>query len=249
MNGLAESSAELELIIKGLAARGDAATADALICPPATLIFGFSERVASAAEAGGPLSIGGQDCHAKESGAHTGDVSAPMLADAGAAATLVGHSERRQDHGETDADVRAKAEAALRAGLQAVICLGESAAQRSAGQAVEVILAQLRASLPDIAALDAPRRLAIAYEPVWAIGSGRTPSSTEIAEAHAALRSSLAERFGEHGNSVRLLYGGSVKPGNASEILSISNVDGALIGGASLKASDFLAIYDAAPQR
>ena len=247
MNGLAAASAELEAMLAGLAARDS--SADALICPPATLLFGFAERARSAAESGAPIAIGGQDCHAKDSGAHTGDLSAAMLADAGATAVLVGHSERRQDHGETDEQVRAKAEAALRAGLTPIVCLGESAEDREAGKAVDVILSQLAASMPQSDAGAPPGDVAIAYEPVWAIGSGRTPSAAEIEEAHAALRRALEQRLGAKGAGVRLLYGGSVKPGNAAEILALKNVDGALVGGASLKAQDFLAIYDAAPDR
>lgn len=249
MNGLAASADEFEAILAGLAERGAEAQAEALICPPATLLFGFAERARSAEERGVKLGVGGQDCHAAESGAHTGDLSAQMLADAGARATLVGHSERRQDHNEDDAAVRAKAEAALKAGLNVVFCIGESAEEREQGRAVDVILGQMRAGLPSLAAEAFAERLAIAYEPVWAIGSGRTPSEADIAEAHGAMRQELTAKLGDAGRSVRLLYGGSVKPSNAQSILAVENVDGALIGGASLKAADFLAIYDAAPAR
>ena len=185
--------------------------------------------------------IGGQDCHANVSGAHTGDISAEMLADAGAGAVIVGHSERRTDHGETDADVHAKAEAAWRAGLRAVICVGETEAQRDSGQAVAVVTGQLAGSVPEGATAE---NTVIAYEPVWAIGTGRTPSTDDIQEMHAAMRASLSGRF-DTGADMRLLYGGSVKPDNAAEIFAIPDVDGALVGGASLKASDFTGIIAA----
>jgi triosephosphate isomerase len=226
MHGTTADIAELDAM---LAAR--VADATLLICPPATLIAPFAARAR-----GHALAIGGQDCHAEPRGAHTGDISAEMLADAGARFVIVGHSERRADHGETDPDVRAKAAAAHRAGLCAIVCVGETLAERDAGRTLERIAAQLRGSLPDDAS---PSRLVIAYEPVWAIGTGRTPTREQIAEVHGAIRSHA-------GPGVRILYGGSVKPDNAADILALDDVDGALVGGASLKAKDFLAIAGAA---
>jgi triosephosphate isomerase len=234
MNGLAASMAELEALIAGAGTPG----CDVLICPPATLIAAFAAKAA-----GGAVAIGGQDCHAQASGAHTGDVSAEMLADAGAAYAIVGHSERRADHDENDATVRAKAEAAWRAGLVAIICVGETEAERDAGQATAVVGAQLAGSLPEGATA---ANTVIAYEPVWAIGTGRTPSLDDIAEMHDFIRSALAGPMGTEADGVRLLYGGSVKPGNAADIFAVSNVDGGLVGGASLKADDFLGIVRAA---
>lgn len=208
---------------------------DVLICPPATLI---------ARLAGGKIPIGGQDCHWQVTGAHTGDIAAEMLVDAGATAVIVGHSERRADHAETDVIVALKAAAAWRAGLVAIVCVGETEAERDAGQTLAVIGTQLAGSIPDGAGGDS---LVVAYEPVWAIGTGRTPSLAEIAEVHDFLRARLSERFGPAvGDAVRLLYGGSVKPGNAAEIFGVPNVDGALVGGASLTAADFGAIIAAA---
>jgi triosephosphate isomerase len=207
-----------------------------LICPPATLV------AAMAAVAANRIHVGGQDCHPAAKGAHTGDISAGMLADAGATHVILGHSERRADHGETDALVRAKAEAALAAGLIALICVGETEAQRDAGETLAVIAAQLAGSLPDAAL---PATVVVAYEPVWAIGTGRTPTLPEIAEVHADIRARLATRFGAAGSGIRLLYGGSVKSSNAAEIFALPNVDGALVGGASLKATDFGAIIAA----
>jgi triosephosphate isomerase len=231
MNGLAASAAVLD----ELAAACPAPACDVLVCPPATLL---------ARLAGGPFPVGGQDCHPAPSGAHTGDVAAEMLADAGASAVIVGHSERRADHGETDALVRAKAEAAWRAGLLAIVCVGETEAERDAGRTLERIAAQLDGSIPDGATAAS---LVVAYEPVWAIGTGRTPSLEEIAEVHRFVRARLTERFGpEVAGGVRLLYGGSVKPGNAAEIFAVEDVDGALVGGASLKAADFGPIVAAA---
>jgi len=235
MNGLRASMAELDRII---AAAPDA-RAGLMVCPPFTLVGAFSTRAA-----GGSVVIGGQDCHPRASGAHTGDVSAEMLRDAGAGAVIVGHSERRADHGETDALVREKAEAAWRAGLSAIICVGETEAQRDAGQALAVVTDSLRASVPETALAE---NAAIAYEPVWAIGTGRTPSLDDIAEMHAAIRAALTEHLGAvQGAGMRVLYGGSVKPANAAEILGVEGVDGALVGGASLKAADLLAIANAA---
>jgi triosephosphate isomerase len=203
-----------------------------MVCPPATLIADFA-----AAARGSAVAIGGQDCHAQPSGAHTGDIAAEMLKDAGATAVIVGHSERRTDHHETDTQVHAKALAAHRAGLTAIVCIGEQRAEREGGQTLAVIGRQLDGSLPDRAA-----GLVVAYEPVWAIGTGLTPTPDDVAEAHAFIRKKLTERYGAEGAGVRILYGGSVKPSNAQELLTIANVNGALVGGASLKATDFLAI-------
>jgi triosephosphate isomerase (TIM) len=232
MNGLAASEGELAKIVHGAAAL--AGGADLMICPPATLIASFA-----GAARGSRLAIGGQDCHAEASGAHTGDIAAEMLRDAGAVAVIVGHSECRADHHETDAQVCAKAVAARRAGLTAIICIGEQRAERQAGKTLDVIGGQLGGSLPNDAA-----GLVIAYEPVWAIGSGLTPTPADIAEAHAFIRKQLVARFGAGGDRVRLLYGGSVKPINARELLTIADVNGALVGGASLKAADFLGIAE-----
>jgi triosephosphate isomerase len=231
MNGLTPAVAEFARIAEGY----DEALrekADLLICPPATLIAGLA-----ALEAAVP--VGAQDCHAKASGAHTGDISAEMVADAGATAVIVGHSERRADHGESDAVVRAKTEAAWRAGLTAIVCVGETRAEREAGAALDVVRGQLAGSLPDGATA---ANTVIAYEPVWAIGTGLTPTITDIAQMHADMRSVLVARFGAEGAGMRLLYGGSVKPENAREILHVADVDGALVGGASLKAETFLPI-------
>jgi triosephosphate isomerase len=236
MNGLVGATAELAKIIKGAAVF--AGSADLMVCPPATLIASF----VSAAR-GSAVTIGGQDCHAEASGAHTGDIAAEMLKDAGAVAVIVGHSERRTDHHENDAQVRAKALAAHRAGLIAIICVGERHAQREAGKTLAIVGGQLDGSLPDGGT---SANLVIAYEPVWAIGTGLTPTPADVAEVHAFIRKRLGERkganFGSGGAGVRILYGGSVKPGNAKELLAIPNVNGALVGGASLKADDFLGI-------
>ena len=230
MNGLAAAAAEIDAL-----AALPAPACDVLICPPATLI---------APLAGRGIALGGQDCHAEAAGAHTGDIAAEMLADAGAVAVIVGHSERRANHGETDAVVAAKARAAWRAGLVAIVCLGETEAERDAGRALEVVGAQLAGSVPEGASGET---LVVAYEPVWAIGTGRTPTPAEIAEVHAHLRAALVARFGaEVGNAVRLLYGGSVKGSNAAEIFAVPHVDGGLVGGASLKAADFAPIVRAA---
>jgi triosephosphate isomerase len=196
------------------------------------------------AAADSKVRIGGQDCHAAASGAHTGDIAAEMLADAGATLVIVGHSERRADHGESDSVVRAKATAAIRAGLDCILCVGESATERDAGEAVAVVSVQLGASLPDTMP---PERLIVAYEPIWAIGSGRTAAPVDIAVMHKAIRDALIARYGDAGETVRILYGGSVKASNAADILALPNVDGALVGGASLKADEFLAIVAAAP--
>ena len=226
MNGLAAELAQIEALARGL----DTPACDVLICPPATLIA----RAAAMAK-GTPIAIGGQDCHAEASGAFTGDVSAEMLRDAGASAVIVGHSERRQYHGETDAIVAAKAKAAWRAGLIAIICIGETEAERDAGKAYDVCKAQLAGSVPPGATA---QNTAIAYEPVWAIGTGKTPTTPDIAQMHAHIKACLPA-------PLRILYGGSVKPSNAAEILGLANVGGALVGGASLKAADFLTIVTA----
>lgn len=233
MNGLRASLTELDGIAAGYS---DAlkAKADLLICPPATLIGEAAARVA-----GSGVAIGGEDCHAKASGAHTGDISAEMLKDAGASYVIVGHSERRTDHGESDATVRAKAEAGLRAGLIVIVCVGEQKEQREAGKAISVVQAQLAGSIPDGATA---ARLVVAYEPVWAIGTGLTPTAEDVVQMHAAIRETLAGRFGEEGKNMRLLYGGSVKPENAKALIIQNNVDGALVGGASMKSKDFLGI-------
>ncbi len=233
MNGLRAGLSELEAICAGYS-EALKAKADFLICPPATLIA----ETAKIADGKGVF-IGGQDCHPKASGAHTGDISAEMLKDAGAAFVIVGHSERRADHGDTDAIVRTKAEAAWRAGITAIVCVGERREQREAGNAVSVVREQLAGSVPDGATA---ARLVVAYEPVWAIGTGLTPTQADVAEMHLAIRETLSARFGLEGRNTRLLYGGSVKPDNARSLIIQPDVDGALIGGASLKAVDFLAI-------
>ncbi len=232
MNGLIASGSELQAIIA--ASEPLASRADLLICPPATLVAAFASRARGSA-----VAIGGQDCHPAASGAHTGDISAEMLKDAGAWFVIVGHSERRADHGESSELVRAKAEAAWRAGLAPVVCVGETEAQRKAGQALDVVGAQLAASVPDGATAG---NLVVAYEPVWAIGTGLTPTVADIEQVHGFIRGKLSERFNGEGAGIRILYGGSVKPSNAAEILRARDVNGALIGGASLKATDFLAI-------
>jgi len=210
---------------------------DVALCVPAILV----ERAARAVPG---FTIGGQDVHHAEKGAHTGCTSALMLLDAGASVAIVGHSERRDAHRESDADVKAKAEAALSVGLNVILCIGESLEVREGGRAVESVMAQLDGSLPD--SLDAEAELVVAYEPIWAIGTGKIPTGDEIGEMHAAIRAKLVQRYGQSGNGVRILYGGSVKPSNAGEIFSIADVDGALVGGASLKTADFLPIVAAA---
>jgi triosephosphate isomerase len=233
MNGLRASLAEVEAIIAGTKAAG----CDVAVCPPATLV-----AAAVALARGSSLMIGGQDCHAAQSGAHTGDISAEMIADAGGRLVIVGHSERRADHGETDAEVRSKAMAVWRAGLTAILCIGETGAERAAGATEAVLDRQVVASVPDGATA---ARLVVAYEPVWAIGTGLTPSTDDIEAAHHHIRARLAERFGDEAQAIRILYGGSVKASNAGAILALDGVDGALVGGASLKATEFLAIIAA----
>ena len=231
MNGVGASLSEITALARDV---GSGAGCDVMICPPATLVA----RMAEAAR-GSAVAVGGQDCHAKASGAHTGDISAEMLRDAGATAVIVGHSERRSDHGETDNIVRAKAEAAYRAGLVAIICVGETEQQRRDGRTLAVVEGQLAGSIPDGATA---ANTVIAYEPVWAIGTGLTPTAQDVADVHAAMRATIEKRFGAGGRAFRLLYGGSVKASNAKELMSVANVNGALVGGASLKAADFLGI-------
>lgn len=234
MNGTREALTELKAMAEGV--KGALSEkVDTLICPPTTLLY-----VSTALCEDSPLAIGAQDCHQKPSGAHTGDISAEMIADCFGTYVIVGHSERRTDHAETDHLVRAKAEAAYAADLVAIICIGETADERRAGQTLDILKRQLAGSVPDGATAV---NTVIAYEPVWAIGTGLTPTVTDVAEAHAFMRDELVKRFGDEGKKMRILYGGSVKPGNAKELMGVANVDGALIGGASLKASDFLAIY------
>ena len=237
MNGLTAALGEARRVRDGLGQAGFAPGVDAMICPPATLIAALAREAA-----GSRLQVGGQDCHARPSGAHTGDISAEMLKDAGAVAVIVGHSERRADQGERDHDVQTKALAAHRAGLAAIVCIGETAGERRAGLTLAVAGRQLAASLPDKArAADT----IVAYEPVWAIGTGLTPTPADVAEMHDFLRGALAERLGTEGRAMRILYGGSVKPDNARALMAIGNVNGALVGGASLRADDFLAIIAA----
>ena len=236
MNGLRSSLVEIIAIAGGVTPAKE--NVEALICVPATLLMQAADQARET-----DLQIGGETCHANESGAHTGDVSAEMLADAGASYVIVGHSERRADHGETDEIVASQAAAALRAGITPIICVGETAAERDSGKAIEVVTNMLRASLPAGASADS---LVIAYEPVWAIGTGNVATVEAVDEMHNALRTSLTDVFGADADLIPILYGGSMKPGNAADLLAVKNVNGGLIGGASLKAADFLAIYAAA---
>ncbi len=233
MNGTSAALDELSALL----AAHPAPACEMLLCPPATLIAQAAYQTRGKA-----LQIGGQDCHAKSSGAHTGDICAAMLKDAGAAYVILGHSERRADHGETNAQIKAKAEAALAADRTAIVCLGETEAQRDAGETLALCGSQLHGSIPAGAT---SAKLVIAYEPVWAIGTGRTPTLEQIGQVHAFLRAELVKALGEDGHGVRILYGGSVKPSNAAEIFAVKDVDGALVGGASLKAADFGAIVTA----
>ncbi|WP_454849509.1 triose-phosphate isomerase [Rhizobium binxianense] len=210
---------------------------ETLICPPSTLLY-----VATALCTDSPLAVGAQDCHQNPAGAHTGDISAEMIADCFGTHVIVGHSERRTDHAETDHLVRAKAEAAYAVDLTAIICVGETADERDAYQTLDVLKRQIFGSVPTTATA---ANTVIAYEPIWAIGTGVTPTAEDVEVAHAFMRAELVMRFGDEGKRMRILYGGSVKPGNATELMGVDNVDGALIGGASLKAADFLAIYRA----
>jgi triosephosphate isomerase (TIM) len=235
MNGVGARLAEAQTV--GNALIQSTAAVDVMICPPATLLAKMAWTLK-----GSKVLLGGQDCHAAASGPFTGDVSAEMLADAGATAVIVGHSERRAAHGELDRMVRAKAAAAHRAGLTAIVCVGETAGERNAGLTEAVVHRQLEGSLPD--AVTAANTV-VAYEPVWAIGTGLTPTAQDVGRVHAAIRQALNKRFGEEGEAMRILYGGSVNPSNAAELLAIANVNGALVGGASLKASDFLGIIAA----
>ncbi|MHA1159122.1 MAG: triose-phosphate isomerase [Alphaproteobacteria bacterium] len=234
MNGTRAAFDELDRMIAG----AGGVSCDVAVFPPATLLREAVTRTAASA-----MLVGAQTCHDAASGAHTGDIAAEMIADTGATMVIVGHSERRADHKESDADVRAKADAARRAGLKAVLCIGETGAEREAGATEAVLARQLAGSVPDEAT---PDNLVVAYEPVWAIGTGLTASQGDIVAAHAHIRSRLVDRFGDQARGFRILYGGSVKPGNAAAILGLDGVDGALVGGASLKAEDFLAIAAAA---
>ncbi|MGN6534318.1 MAG: triose-phosphate isomerase [Mesorhizobium sp.] len=235
MNGTGASLNQLLMIGNGFMSGLDAET-EALVCVPATLLTRAAEILSRT-----PVHLGGEDCHAEESGAHTGDISAEMLKDAGASHVIVGHSERRADHGENDATVHAKAAAAWRAGLVAIVCIGETRAEREAGATLDVLSRQIAGSVPVSATAG---NTVLAYEPVWAIGTGLTPTAADVAEAHAHIRARLVEKLGPAAAKIRILYGGSVKPSNARELLSVANVDGALVGGASLKAADFLGIAE-----
>jgi triosephosphate isomerase (TIM) len=233
MNGLSASLGEIEAMRRAADA-GEAGEAELAVCPPATLLAQAAWKIR-----GSKLALGAQDCHPEPSGAFTGDISAPMLKDAGATYVIVGHSERRTHHHETDALVRAKAEAALKAGLAAIVCVGETRGERETGDAIAVVTRQLKGSLPRGGA---PETVVVAYEPVWAIGTGLTPTPADVAGMHGAIRTLLGDIYGHGGLRIRVLYGGSVKPSNCGELLTLDNVDGALVGGASLKAEDFLAI-------
>ncbi|NQV83352.1 MAG: triose-phosphate isomerase [Rhodospirillales bacterium] len=235
MNGLTSDGLSLaEALAQNMKAETDPVF-DMCVCPPFTLVAGVGEALADSA-----IALGAQDCHAQEKGAHTGDISTAMLSDLGCSFIIVGHSERRADHGETDGEVKAKAAATQASGLTAIICIGETEEQRDAGQTFEVVKTQLSGSLPDGAAAT---NTVIAYEPVWAIGTGRTPSLDEVQEVHALIRAELTKALGEvQADGIRLLYGGSMKPENARDLIALADVDGGLIGGASLKAEDFWAI-------
>ena len=234
MNGSLAQLSELNAIA---AAAREAAGVDVAVCPPVT-------RVASARARATGIAVGGQDCHAADSGAHTGSISAAMLKEAGARLVIVGHSERRAELGETDAIVRATAEAALRHALQVIVCVGESEAERERGEALNVVAAQLQGSLPLNG--EGEGELVVAYEPIWAIGTGKVATPADVAEMHAAIRAELRQLLGDRGAHVRILYGGSVKPDNAAALFAVEDVDGALVGGASLTAADFIPIIDAA---
>lgn len=239
MNGLRGDGLPLATGVAKRAAAGLPTGVEVLVCPPFTLLQGVGEALA-----GAPVALGAQDCHRETAGAYTGDISAPMLSDLGCSYAIVGHSERRAYHGESDADVRAKAVAVLAGGLTPIVCIGESEAEREAGQALAVIGRQLAGGVPDDVPLD---RLVVAYEPIWAIGTGRTATPADVAEVHGEMRRLLVARFGEGARAVRLLYGGSVKPANARELLATRDVDGALVGGASLNTDDFWGIVESCP--
>ena len=246
MNNLAAEGQALAGVVGDYAASAGPLDCDLLVCPPATILRVVAEQLSDS-----PVAVGGQNCHAELSGAFTGEISAAMLADVGATAVILGHSERRHGLGETDAMVQAKVSAALNANLVAIVCIGETEAERDAGQTLAVLSNQLDGSLPSVASTEGMGELTgantvVAYEPVWAIGTGRTPTKAEIAVAHNHIRACLEQRIGSAAGQIRLLYGGSMKPNNAASILSIDNVDGGLIGGASLNADDFCAIAAAA---
>ncbi len=239
MNGLrADSAARIDALVRHVGVAD--ATAELAVCPPATLLHLVGRQIS---DAGAAIALGAQDCATAVSGAHTGDISASMLADIGCRYVIVGHSERRTDHGEPSDLVRAKAKAALDTGMCPIICVGETETERNAGQTLEVVGNQLDESIPDEAAAEP---VVVAYEPVWAIGTGRTPTTTDVANVHQFVRDRLSKRLGDAGRAIRLLYGGSVKPDNAGDLMAVENVDGGLIGGASLKADDFWAICEAA---
>ena len=241
MNGLKAALGEAMAVKEGLSSSQSASTStEIVICPPATLLMVMAEVLK-----GGQIGFGGQDCHVNANGAHTGDVSAELVRDAGGSYVIVGHSERRADHGETDALVRSKQDAAHRAGLAAIVCIGETRGQREAGLTLAVVERQLSASLSKGSTA---ANTVIAYEPVWAIGTGLTPTLDDVGQVHAAIRAALTKRFGAEGHGMRILYGGSVKPDNAAQLMDVPDVDGALVGGASLKAADFLAILAAMPE-
>ena len=238
MNGLKSSLAEIDAMVAGYDAALQARL-DLLVCPPATLLIPAGERLA-----GSRGMLGGQNCHPQPGGAHTGGISAEMLKDTGAEVVIVGHSERRTNLSESDAVVMTKVQAAWTGGLVPIVCVGETAEERDAGEAVEVVTRQVQESLPDGCTA---ANMVVAYEPVWAIGTGRTPTPEDVAQIHGTIRAILNDRFGAEGDGIRILYGGSVKPDNAGVLMAVPNVDGALVGGASLKASDFLAIARAVP--
>ncbi len=236
MNGTLASLREVDELKERMS--GAPASCDVMICPPFTLLFPMGERLK-----GSGIAMGGEDCHWEVFGAHTGDISAEMIAETGASACIVGHSERRADHGETDEIVRRKAAAAHRAGLVAIVCIGETIGEREAGRTLEVVSTQLKGSVPKGAKAEST---IIAYEPVWAIGTGHTPTVEQVEEVHAHIRRELEDIVGAQAPAVRILYGGSVKPSNAAELMAVENVNGALVGGASLKAADFHGIIEAA---
>ncbi len=237
MNGLKSGVQEALAVRDAVSGPLGTRPVEVMIAPPATLLMVMAEACR-----GGALAFAGQDCHVKESGAHTGDIAPEMLKEAGASAVIVGHSERRTDHGETDKTIREKASAAHRAGLNAIVCIGETQGERQAGLTLTVVARQLKGSMPEGSTA---ANTVVAYEPVWAIGTGLTPTIADVTEVHAAIRRDLVSRFGPEGSQMRILYGGSVKPDNAKALMSVDNVNGALVGGASLKASDFLAIIRA----